>query len=131
MIYDELDLIDLNNVKDELVTVEGVYRRVSDEYVRAKIAELRASAVLDMAKDIADSRIRAEVEATGAKKPSEDAIKTMVRLEPDVRRCAETLRACEEDAITAKHRVDVVARRERVVTMLAALTKQEMQSFDV
>lgn len=131
MTYADLDVIDINRVKDELVAVEEVYRAVSDEFARVRVQELRAQYELTLTTTIADQRIRAEIEASGAKKPNEDAIKNMVRLEPDVRRAADALTAAEVAAVEARAKLDAVARRERVVTMLASLTKQEMASFDV
>jgi hypothetical protein len=129
--YEDLDVIDINRVKDELVLVEQVYRKVSDEFAQARVREIRANAELTMVSAITDQRIRAEIEMSGAKKPNEEAIKVMVRLDPEVRRVTSAATAAEVAAAEARTKLDAVARRERVVTMLASLTKTEMASFDV
>ncbi len=129
--YEDLDVIDINRVKDELVLVEQVYRKVSDEFAQARVREIRANAELTMVSAITDQRIRAEIEMSGAKKPNEEAIKVMIRLDPEVRRVTSAATAAEVAAAEARTKLDAVARRERVVTMLASLTKTEMASFDV
>lgn len=125
----DADLIDIERVKDELVRVESAYRDASAEHAEAKIAEIRADVNLTQTKLQVDRERRAYYAQPDVKKPNEDAIKNEVLLHADVEQSAGKLRDCTVALLIAKHKLDVIANRQRVVIMLSALTRQEIAAF--
>ena len=120
--------IDINNIKDELVSIADVFDSYTKTYIHAKLAEQQAAFELERTRDQVELSLR-EMYAMG-KKPAEDQIKLEVRMDPRVAAAAEVYNAAESALTVAKHNVEIVSKREGITRTLASLIKAELNSLD-
>jgi hypothetical protein len=120
--------IDINQIKDELVSMADMFDRYTRIMLEAKLREQKAAYNLDRTRDSVEMNLR-EMYSMG-KKPAEDQIKLEVRMDPRVVSAAEEYQAAETALTAAKYNVDIVARREGITRTLASLIKAELNSLD-
>lgn len=120
--------IDINNIKDELVSSADVFDRYTKVLIEAKLREQAAAFELDRTRDQVELSLR-EMYSMG-KKPAEDQIKLEVRMDPRVLAAAEVYSVAESSLTEAKYNVEIVSKREGLTRTLASLIKAELNSLD-
>lgn len=120
--------IDINNIKDELVTIADVYDTYTKALIEAKLMEQEAAYTLDRTRDTVELALR-EMYSMG-KKPAEDQIKLEVRMDPRVVHATDEYQAAEKALTAARFNVDIVSKREGITRTLASLIKAELNSLD-
>ncbi len=120
--------IDINNIKDELVSIADVFDRYTKVLIEAKLREQAAAFELDRTRDQVELSLR-EMYAMG-KKPAEDQIKLEVRMDPRVLAAGEVYNEAETALTAARYNVDIVSKREGITRTLASLIKAELNSLD-
>ena len=120
--------IDINLIKDELVSMADMFDRYTRVLLEAKLHEQQASYKLDRTRDSVELSLR-EMYSMG-KKPAEDQIKLEVRMDPRVVAATEEYQAAETALTAAKYNVDIVSKREGITRTLASLIKAELNSLD-
>jgi len=120
--------IDINMIKDELVSMADMFDRYTRILLEAKLHEQQAAYKLDRTRDSVELSLR-EMYSMG-KKPAEDQIKLEVRMDPRVVAAAEEYQAAETALTAAKYNVDIVSKREGITRTLASLIKAELNSLD-
>lgn len=120
--------IDINNIKDELVSIADVFDRYTKVLIKAKLEEQAAAFELERTRDQVELSLR-EMYSMG-KKPAEDQIKLEVRMDPRVLAAAEVYSAAETALTAAKYNVEIVSKREGITRTLASLIKAELNSLD-
>ncbi len=120
--------IDINMIKDELVSMADMFDRYTRILLEAKLHEQQAAYKLDRTRDSVELSLR-EMYSMG-RKPAEDQIKLEVRMDPRVVAAAEEYQAAETALTAAKYNVDIVSKREGITRTLASLIKAELNSLD-
>ena len=120
--------IDINMIKDELVSMADMFDRYTRILLEAKLHEQQAAYKLDRTRDSVELSLR-EMYSMG-KNPAEDQIKLEVRMDPRVVAATEEYQAAETALTAAKYNVDIVSKREGITRTLASLIKAELNSLD-
>lgn len=120
--------IDINLIKDELVSMADMFDRYTRVLLEAKLHEQQAAYKLDRVRDSVELSLR-EMYSMG-RKPAEDQIKLEVRMDPRVVAATEEYQAAETALTAAKYNVDIVSKREGITRTLASLIKAELNSLD-
>lgn len=123
--------IDTENLKQEMAEMPGRMADICQRIAEARNDEARAEQQYKIARFIAERNIRDLYKNSFGfeKKPTEDAIKMEVALNPDVLRAQTTHRMAEEDLRLLEAELQAYKTKADMLVSLSAYVRSEMETL--